>query len=346
MADRALATVEVVRDVQPIPDADNIVRAQVRDWDVVTRKGEFTPGQHCVYFEIDSMLPEDDPRFAFLMPRGVRTDVDGFRGHVLRTARLRGVYSQGLALPLNQFPEIGKGAVGQDVTDTLGIRKWDPPVPASLAGVVAGPFPSWIPKTDEERIQNAGWMLDQDQLQWYATEKIDGSSATYFMDVDGSFGACSRNLNLRDDGSNTFWNVAHNLDLPNVLRSYADETGLTRVAIQGEVFGEGIQKNPLRVKGQHFRLFALHHDGVRVSRVGWPEFALAMSVPLVQLPFPDSVKDALEQVDGMKSLISPDRPAEGVVWSVCDRTHVTTPRGDVRASFKAISNRYLAKAKD
>lgn len=125
---RRLATVETIADVAAIPGADAIVRARIRGWDVVVKLGEFQVGDRCVYFEVDSMVDVEDERFAFLAPRGVRTDVDGHCGHVLRTVKLRGQYSQGLALPLSSFPELAGASVGDDVTVTLGVIKWDPPL--------------------------------------------------------------------------------------------------------------------------------------------------------------------------------------------------------------------------
>ena len=172
---RALATVEQVVSLHDIPDADNIVRARIRGWDVVVKRDEFYPGDRCLYVEVDAMLDTTDPRFAFLEPRGVRTTLEGRRGHVLKTARLRGQYSQGLALPLAAFPEVDQSLpVGADVTDLLQIVKWDPPIAPELAGKVRGLRPSWITATDEERLQNLSGVLDSRDVTWIATEKIDG----------------------------------------------------------------------------------------------------------------------------------------------------------------------------
>jgi RNA ligase (TIGR02306 family) len=103
---RKLVTLETVVEVRPIPDADAIEAIVVRGWVVVAKRGEFRVGDRCVYFEIDSALPLSDERFAFLGARGTNTTVTGTKMHVLKTARLRGVYSQGLALPTALFPEL------------------------------------------------------------------------------------------------------------------------------------------------------------------------------------------------------------------------------------------------
>lgn len=325
---RELVTLATVEEVHPIPDADQIEVCRIRGWDVVTKKGEFQPGDKCLYFEVDSMLDIEDERFAFLAPRGVRTDATGHKGHVLKTVRLRGQYSQGLALPVDIFPEIHRENVSLD--ESLNVVKWDPPIPASIAGDVKGVRPSWIPKTDEERIQNIPEVLTFNE-GWQATEKIDGSSCTFYWDPDEEyFGVCSRNYDLKENPGNTLWNLAETSGMR------ASLTGQSRkIAVQGEAFGEGIQGNPLKVKGQHFRAFNVVLDPVqRLPIEAWHDDVLDIAVPVYKdLPFPQSVEDALARVENIKSLISPDRAAEGVVWRSQSGKY----------SFKVISNKYLLK---
>jgi RNA ligase (TIGR02306 family) len=349
MTERKLATVETIVEVAPIDGADAIERVRVRGWDVVVKKGEFAVGGACVYFEVDSMLDVTDPRFAFLAPRGVRTDPEGRSGHVLRTAKLRGQYSQGLALPLSSFPEVDQTPpAGTDVTDILGVVKWDPPLPASLSGQVRGVRPSWIPVTDEERIQNLPTeiLTAAPGAAWTPTEKIDGSSVTFWSDPDSdpTFGVCSRNLDLLDVGGNTLWELARSTGAIEWLGTLFPGR---RVALQGEAFGEGIQGNRLKVRGHHFAAFTLRVDGSEVPRGSWPEAVASRSVPILDLPFPASVEEGIAQVDKIRSRISPDRLAEGVVWRCSSMPSLTLPDGRIfRASFKIVSNAYLLKHGD
>lgn len=329
--------------LRDIPDADLIVCARIRGWDVVVKRGEFEVGDACVYFEVDSLLDVTEARFEFLASRGVRTDTDGRSGHVLKTARLRGQYSQGLALPLGAFPEVAGLPVGSDVTGPLGVVKWDPPIPASVAGQVRGLIPSWIPKTDEERIQNLAEILAVSEgARWVATEKIDGTSTTFYVDPEADLvGVCSRNLDLLPNEGNTLWRMAARYDVH--ARLAAEFPGV-RAAVQGETYGEGIQGNPLKLRGQHFAAFTLRADGVEVPRSQWPAWLLEMSVPGREFEFPGSLEEALGQVETLKSALAPERAAEGVVWRAVDQATVTLPSGRVeRASFKVISNRYLLK---
>ncbi|WP_159599448.1 RNA ligase (ATP) [Agromyces humi] len=337
---RALATIAEIIEVAPIPDADAIERVRVRGWDVVVKKGEFRPGDLCVYIEVDSHLDVTDPRFAFLAPRGTRTTLEGFTGHVLKTAKLRGQYSQGIVFPVAEFPEVAGYAAGDDVTDVLGIVKWEPPIPAALAGLARGAFPSGIAQTDEERIQNLALILTARDHDWIPTEKVDGTSMTAFIEPDYD-GIAGRNWDLQFAENHSMWKLAFEHDLHGALRrAYPDAT---KAAVQGELFGAGVQGNPLKLNEARFAAFTVQVDGVEIPRGEWPAEVAALSVPVYDLPYPATVDEALAQVEGLKSLIAPDRAAEGIVWRAADTAQVKAGDYYVRASWKAISNRYAMK---
>jgi RNA ligase (TIGR02306 family) len=224
---------------------------------------------------------------------------------------------------------------GLDVTERLGIVKYEPPIPAELAGKVKGLFPSFIPKTDEERIQNftneyESWKL-QSKHQFYETEKLDGSSSTFYIN-NGEFGVCSRNLELLETEENTFWKVARELDLENKMKSLGKN-----VAIQGELIGEGVQGNPYKIKGQTIKFYT-GFDIDRFQRLSLPEFiSLISSMDLQSVPIltdrfmlPETIDDMLKHAEA-KSVLNPDTEREGVVIRSIDGT----------ISFKAISNKFL-----
>jgi RNA ligase (TIGR02306 family) len=188
--ERKLASIRKVTDIQEIVGADAIEVAVVGGWKVVTKKGEYEPGDLCVYCEIDSFLPIKE-EFEFLRKSSYKKmgDQEGFR---LKTIKLRGQVSQGLILPMSVFGDFGWTAYeGLDVTERLGIVKYEPPIPAELAGKVKGPFPSFLHKTDEERVQNISVeysaMCYRSEHKFYVTEKLDGSSATFYF-RKGEFG--------------------------------------------------------------------------------------------------------------------------------------------------------------
>ena len=336
---RKLATVETVVSVHPIPDADAIERVRVRGWDVVVKKGDVSQDQKVLYIEVDSHLSLDDPRFAFLESRGVRTSEDGFRGHVLKTAKLRGQYSQGIVFPLWEFPELAHLAAGDDATPLLPIQKWDPPLPADLGGAVRGQLPSWIPTTDEDRIQNVADLLTAPG-DWVATEKIDGTSMTAWVDGETDEGVSGRNWDWTDSDTSSFWRLARENQLHEKLRAaYPGQ----RAAVQGELFGPGLQKNPLGVPQLRFLAFNVVVNGTVIPRGQWPQSLLDISVPVYDFPFPGTVDEALEQVEQLKSLVTPGRGAEGVVWRLANATQVEVGGYIRRASAKALSRKYLLK---
>ncbi|GAA4022317.1 RNA ligase (ATP) [Allokutzneria multivorans] len=333
---RRLVSAEVIAEIGPIEGADAIERARVRGWDVVVKKGEMAVGEEVVYFEIDSALPLSDDRFAFLEPRGAKTLGDGSKVHVLKTAKLRGQYSQGLVLPLAAFPDLA-GVDSGGLAEALGVVKYEPPIPTSLSGQVRGVFPAHlVKKTDAERVQNLTEVYDRllAEGSWFATEKIDGSSVTYVVtgDAEDPIRICSRNWELEPKPELTGMKIAQRYDLAALPQG---------TIVQGELYGEGIQANPLRVKGVALAVFGVFRDGAAVPRDEWPERLAALSAPVLDWEVPRTVREAVDQVDGMTSVIAPGRKAEGVVWH--ERSGKSFAELDGRSCWKAISNRYLMK---
>jgi RNA ligase (TIGR02306 family) len=225
--ERKLASVRRITNLSPIDGADKIELATVDGWKVVVAKDVgHKIGDLIIYCEIDSFLPIKE-EFEFLRKSSYKKMSDGTEGFRLKTIRLRGQISQGLIIPISVLnpPDTNiyvEPFEGLDVTEMLGIVKYEPPIPAELAGKVKGLFPSFIPKTDEERVQNYSdryqeWTL-QSKHQFYVTEKLDGSSSTFYYN-NGEFGVCSRNLELLETEGNTFWKVARELDLENKFKS-------------------------------------------------------------------------------------------------------------------------------
>lgn len=352
---RRLAVIERIEATEPIPGADAIELATVRGWQVVVRKGELGVGDRCVYFEVDSLLPETDERFASLMDRGVRTDANGVRGHVVRTAQLRGVVSQGLALPLGTFPElgpVGDERVGEDVTAALGVVAFEAPIAPGTGGESIDHRPLWTPATDAERVQNVGQLLTASaDLDWVATEKLDGLSATFTYDPDDEvapFGVSG--LHWRYAVGDTLpWRVARSHDLEAVLGGLVAQRGWRRAAVQGEVVGARVRGNPLGLSDVRYYIFGVIVDegagSVMLPRAEWPAVLAARSVPVLDLPLPATVADALAQAERLSSALNPEVPAEGIVWRLADtrtqRRIDVAGLGEVEATWKVLSRRYL-----
>ena len=153
---RKLAKIVKIDELNPIEGADKIEVATVGGWKVVAQKGLYNVGDLAVYFEIDSWIPNTVAPF-LTRPEHYPKVFEGVEGERLKTIKLRGQLSQGLLMPYKEaipFAEQGVLIEGDDVTELLGIKKWEKPVNAQLAGVCKGNFPSLIPKTDQERCQN------------------------------------------------------------------------------------------------------------------------------------------------------------------------------------------------
>lgn len=327
---RKLASIREVAEIHPIPGADQIEVAQIDGWKVVVKRGEFQPGDACVYHEIDSFLPVSLPQYQFLSARGLSDDGTGTLRARLRTIKLRGQISQGLALPVSEFFGPDEVALGDDVTERLGITKWEPKIPACLAGKMRGNFPDFLRKTDQERLQNVPHLL-ADGEHWEVTIKLDGSSMTAYH-RDGVLGVCSRNIDLEETDGNTFWKVAREHGLPDKLQSCGN------VAVQGELIGEGIQGNPENIKGHDFYVFDVFL--IDEQRYATPDerYKLCADLNLKHVPIahgratlPVSVEDALAIADGPS--LNPQTRREGLVY----KRHCGT------RSFKTISNHYLLR---
>ena len=358
---RKLASIATIATAEPIPEADrlDVVTLEGKAWRIVTGRNEFKPGDRAVYFEIDSALPADDERFAFLHDRCLRTWSDK-HGNALkqavriRTVKLKGVISQGLVMPISVFPELADRSVGDDVTGDLRVEHFDEiseQMRAALDtrcpqgfGRREGNFPSWIPKTDEERIQNlADWPEKLKGVLWEVTEKKDGSSMTVFYAPsprpDNPFGVCSRNFELKRDETNAWWEAAVKYGLEEKLRNLGRE-----IALQGELVGPGMNGNRDLLSERAFRVFRVwdiakqHYvpSGERVAlceRLGIPHvpvIAAAMDV-FSELPSVDAVLKFAEGVT------ENGHEREGLVFKEANTSY---PR-----SFKAVSNRYLLKLK-
>ena len=341
---RKMATIRKIDALRPIPGADAIECALVGGWTCVVKKGEYTAGDLAVYCEIDSWIPYEVAPF---LSRGNFPHVyNEVKGERLRTVKLRGQLSQGLLLPLKELYGLLQGLnnhfEGQDVSENLGIVKYEAPIPASLAGEVKGMFPSRIPKTDQERIQNLSTELEEwkaAKLTWEVTEKLDGSSMTVYI-IDGEVGVCSRNLDLKPNKDNSLWATAYKNEIDVKLIQ-----SLSNLAIQGELVGNGIQGNMYKMRDQEFYVYDIYDiDAGRyftpTERVAYCKVWDIKHVPVFKSDFmltTETVADLLQMAEGksvMGTIAGPER--EGLVYKCNER----------QVSFKAISNRFLLKSGD
>ena len=331
--ERKLVSIQSIESITPIAKADQIVSARVMGWNVVVKKDEFAPGDRCVFFEVDSVLPEGAPWAEFMRPRGFR----------VKTVMLRGVLSQGLALPVSilggEVPP-----VGTDVREHLGVTKYEPVLPDTRE--VAGPFPAEVPKTDEIRLQSALGVLEELRGRpFYISTKCDGASATFYRPNDGgALVACSRNWAL-NPGPNPVWRIAESLRLAEVLPP--------GMAVQGELCGPGLQKNRLGLESLALRVFSVYDARPGAGRfLDYREFSAfcaergLATVPIEQVVegeeaarYEHTLEGWLERARGLYA--GTRNRKEGIVVRPLVETHSATLGG--RLSFKVINNDYLLK---
>jgi RNA ligase (TIGR02306 family) len=317
----------------------------VGGWKVVVKKGEYNVGELAVYLEIDSWVPT--ALAPFLSKGKEPREYDGVKGERLRTVKLRGQLSQGLLLPVyqtsvgnfihgidaNGSPHKWTVTMEQDVSELLGIQKWEKPMNAQLAGMAKGNFPSLIPKTDQERAQNLTKEIAACKtMHFEVTEKLEGSSMTVYK-IGDTFGVCSRNLDLKEDENNAFWKAAIENNIKEKIMSLPYD-----IAIQGELIGPGIQGNIYKLSKPEFRVFDCYHinSGKYFEPAVRRHFVDSLELLHVPVLFVDkdlgvgSVEEILQWAED-KSKLNPSVEREGIVFK-----HVA---GGM--TFKSISNKYL-----
>ena len=363
---RKLARIRKVSEIAPIIGADKICHYRVDGWWIVDSVGRYQVNDLAVYIEIDAWCPHE--LAPFLSKGKEPREYNGVKGERLKTVKLRGAVSQGLLLPIQTgiggYPFI-KNSIGEhivvqeglDVTELLGVQKWEPPIPAQLRGKIAGNFPSWLRKTDEDRIQNCFKDVSPRLNEsWVIEEKVDGSSMTvgyrkgdFILDKEGQpipeeFVVCSRNLSLKlDDEHNTFVRIAKESSIQDAMKAYGRNLG-----ISGELIGEGVQGNKYDIKGHRWLVFNIFDvDTGKYVSVKERQLIIrdlvALGATIEQVPVITavgtklldglSVDDFLEMAEG-KSVLNPKTEREGLVFK---------NQTDPDISFKAISNRWLLK---
>ena len=302
---RQLASIQKIESISDIAGAERVQSAQILGWQVVIRKGEFKINDKCVFFQIDSILPKTTWS-EFLVDKD-RPD----KPLRLKTRKMRGCLSQGLALPLSMVGVDGK--IGEDLTEKLSVIKYDPaaieecgevqeskhrsPIMKFLMGIPPfrfvylslnkkekGNFPSSVSKTDEENVQNSADIISNNFGEsFYISEKIEGQSVSFFTDFEKSwgmrkkiFGTCSRNLWLKTPTKSKYWESARKYDLEKILKSYKE-----RVSVQAEQIGVGIQGNIYKLPDVQIRVFNVNMDGKRLSLADMTAFCTKHNLPMV-----------------------------------------------------------------
>ena len=341
MGKRKLASIQYVHNITPIEGAEKIECVHVLGWQCVANKGQFSIGDKCVYMEVDSFLPVCE-RFEFLRASSFKENEIMGAGFRLKTMKFRGQISQGLVQPLEILPE-GKYEIGDDVTELLGIRKWEIEERVSNDGTVIAEFPSEISKTDELRVQSYPELIEEFKSVkgYYISTKMDGCSVTMYKSGD-HFGVCGRNYEYADDDKCDMWKYAHEHRIEERLK----ENNLDDIAIQGEFCGPGIQKNRLNLKTPEWYVFTVTDmkTNTRLSMNKTEEICKLLGlnmVPVEEVEEEFKYKSVDELLERAKGKYTSGKNKEGIVIRPVETVYSNTIAGPL--SMKVINNDYLLK---
>ena len=377
--ERKLARVVLIDSLHPIEGADRIELAMVGGWQVVVQKGLYVAGDKAMYFEVDSLLPLDHPAFASMSTLSSKLQfvIDGKQYVRIKTMKLRKQLSQGFCVPLADVNASTGCNVDADFTKTLGILKYESAgekgmnngTTGAKSGFKALGFPKFVPKTDQNRVQNILIQFNQarDKGELFEkTFKLDGSSLTAFV-KDGVPGVASRNVGFRLVAEKKgLWQTIKDyfaqveriglIDARIVTMIKADDNDFTKMAakaglieaiqsdgrnlaIQGEMVGPSIQKNFEGVTENQFYIYDIYliDEQKYMLPAERQQFCKRHSLQHVPLAsthattLPVDVATAIIDADGPSGLNGKYR--EGFVYKSMDRDF----------SFKVVSNAYLLK---
>jgi RNA ligase (TIGR02306 family) len=239
----------------------------------VIAKGSYHPGDLIVYFPIDSILP--DPIIEAI---GLTGKLAGPQKNRIKTVRLRGEISQGIvASPEALIPDWGNGSGftdGYDVTDLLGVTKYEPPVIPSQAGNLV-PLPNLVSVYDIEGAERFGPQVDQYLIDSpvMITEKLEGSHFAASIDASGDISVSQRRFRIEPvAGAEHDWHKAARLSglldkLPHIKADLESRFGRSAevITVRGEMIGPGIQGNYYKLPAQALRIFEIETDGQPVD---------------------------------------------------------------------------------
>lgn len=354
-----MATIRRIDEVKPIDGADRIEQAIIGGWSAVVKKGEFKPGDYVVYIEIDAFLPISNDLYAFLAPRGTRKMTHNgveYEGHVLRTAKLRGVYSQGLVMDPADFginptvlPDLCDRNV--NISKQCGVWEWED---MNMQAEFIGRYDTWFaPRTDATRAQNidSGVLRLVSRTDYFVSVKADGTSITVTHDPRDDETKVSSHNNIFDLTKPGIGQTAYECAKAQGIVGFCEANpGIT---VQAELCGPKIGGNRLGLEMPRLFVFSVFDMEKRVYLDPY-DVMPDQCVPKLDLDLSqfDTPSDLLAYVDGMRGHIVPGKPDEGIVVHVLgfgdlDENEIVNLKIFLGPTMqlKAVSNKYLLKQK-
>lgn len=333
-----LATIEIINDVYPHPDAERLDIVKVLGYQLVTQKGLHEKGKKIIYVRPDTVLSKDQKWS------------EGYLDYAptrVKAIKLRKEWSEGIIVTFEQVSDIwveikqdekvyadkflSKLDIGEEVSGIIGVTKYEPPMPQDENA--AGYLPYQIPETDEERWEN---LVGTDQLPLGEVVdiflKIDGTSMTQVAlkhadqpeieDTGYMIHTCGRRLSYKLESDNMYIQADRKNQISNKMITFMSEKGIKGLAFRGELYGQGIQvsgRNPFSQKPKGFAMFSVYNLDTRAyARKGDSLYSYELAKRLSIEHVPVVEKDVVltqELIDyystGIKTLNN--QPFEGVI---------------------------------
>ena len=359
---RELAYIVSIDEIKPIPNYDRVEYVRTSGWWVICKKGQFQVGDLAVFIEIDSKTPATEP-FSFLEKKHYKIKTQKMCGVISQGLlmsfedfgwdkdyhKLGDLVTQELGITYSVKEDNKRKAPGVDKYKAMVSRKpklfkkpwarwmmkrdWGKKVMFLLFGRKRDKRASWpshiCSKTDVERIQNMPFLLG-DEREFIATEKIDGSSATFAAER-GRFGkisywVCSRNVVFKDYNQPCYYdsNIYHEMyqkyGIRDILTRMLKDLNVDNIAIQGEVYGDGVQKRDYSLTGGKHRLMVFHivSNGKKFPMERVESLCEAYGLPHVPIldssyHIPSDIDELRAYVEGAPSKLD-GKPREGIVF--------------------------------
>lgn len=308
-----LASIEVVKNLKKHPNADSLEILEILGWQTIVKSGIHKDGDKVVFITIDTVVPRYNWSEFLVDQKNPDKPIR------IKNIKLRGEYSSGLIIPLSEFPsEFAQNYnTGDDVTDLLGVTKYIKEIPANLSGETLGDFPTHIAsKTDEDNGLNDPTLVEKvlnHDSHITVTQKLDGSSITLIVENGALVEVCTRNLSKKENENNTFWKAAKKLTIPK------NWTGV----IQGELCGNGIQRNQLKLEDVKIFVFQISENKKYMTYDEMKHFCIDSlncdAVPLVcKLNLEDQIKLWVNPLHKLQELADKQKyqsglDAEGII---------------------------------
>lgn len=352
---RKMVSIQVIHDIVPIEGADRIEIAKILGWQCVIPKNEYKKYDKVIFFEVDSFLPLDN-RYEFLRTSCFKKHPILGEGFIIKTAKMRGELSQGLILPIDEFPEVLLNPdkkylkVGADLTDLLNVKNISDYFEERATGFgnIIGELPPTIPHTKETRVQAEPGLLveflnfDPDE-EYYITTKLDGSSHSCSLDKTG-FHVYGHNYEYAKDDACPFYKILRDNNIPQKMEKYKDK--YPNLVLQGELCGGGIQGNPLMLPKLKWFVFNAIVDGQRVDLYTLKEIVEDMDldmVPIEEVGLGSFFKNGYSTIYALLKRAEGDYndsfKKEGIVIRPVNPKYSEIIKTDL--SMKVINNEYL-----